>query len=292
MPYRMEKKLLFIFENHSENNISPVIPKTKKSRFVPGCVKWIAIIFALAITTKFILHLLFPRDVKASGEMVTLKLAGGPFNVPYYCAVEQPKGILILGTGDGGWSYWEENVAKHLMKEGFAIGGWDCRKFADSRTYDHAQLCAGFEAAVAAVRERCDPEAQLPVWYGGWSTGADQSVAAAISVNRPPNLVGLLLAAPGTRGRYGITSSDMLGITPEGPDTFSLAELAPKLGGIDVIQFIAGLDPMDDQEFLASYTGPKLMLKLPGLMHDMGGAGPEFLKKVDQAIEWSLRTKQ
>ena len=272
------------------SDIEPA-PLPKKRRWLRRTLIVLGIVI-LILLVKFIMHLVLPRNFRGSGEILPLKLPHGSYQTLYYNETDEPHGIVILGTGDGGWSYWEENVAKHLMKEGFAIGGWDCRKFADSRTYDHAQLCAGFEAAVAAVRERCDPEAQLPVWYGGWSTGADQSVAAAISVNRPPNLVGLLLAAPGTRGRYGITSSDMLGITPEGPDTFSLVELAQKLGGIDVIQFIAGLDPMDDQEFLASYTGPKLMLKLPGLMHDMGGAGPEFLKKVDQAIEWSLRTKQ
>lgn len=251
-------------------------------------LKWGGLILTLALTAQFLLHLLLPRKLVASGEMLPLTLAGGPFDVPFFCAEDPPKGIIILGTGDGGWSYWEENVANHLLKNGFAIGGWDCRKFADSRTYDHAQLCAGFEAAVAAVRLRCDPAAKLPVWYGGWSTGADQSVAAATSDKRPANLVGLLLAAPGTRGRYGITSSDLLGITPKGPDTYALAEMATKLGGLHVSQFIAGIDPLDDEECMSGHTGPKLLLTLPGLMHDMGGAGPEFLKKVDEAIEWSL----
>lgn len=101
--------------------------------------------------------------------------------------------------------------------------------FADSRKYDQAQLCAGFIAAVEAVRERTGAGDAVPVWYGGWSTGAEQSVAAAACANRLPQLVGLLLAAPGTRGRYGITSSDLLGGTPTGPDSFALADMVMPL---------------------------------------------------------------
>ena len=243
----------------------------------------------LILLTKLILHLVLPRDFAATGEMLTLDLAGGPLKVPYYCGPAMPKGIIILGTGDGGWSYWEENTARHLVAKGFAVGGWDCRKFADSRKYDHAALCAGYQAAVEAVRKRCHGPDSLPVWYGGWSTGADQSVAAATAADRPKHLIGLLLAAPGTRGRYGITTSDLLGSTPTGPDTFALAEMAPKLAGLRVVQFVAGLDPLDDEEWLTHYSGPKRFVHLPGLLHDMGGAGPEFQSKLDEALAWTLQ---
>ena len=77
----------------------------------------------LILLTKLILHLVLPRDFAATGEMLTLDLAGGPLKVPYYCGPAMPKGIIILGTGDGGWSYWEENTARHLVAKGFAVGG-------------------------------------------------------------------------------------------------------------------------------------------------------------------------
>lgn len=267
-------------------------PSLKSPRGKPRWLRhtlWLFIVVVMALAVKFILHLLLPRNFSATGEMLQLPLAEGPFRVPYYCGPQAPKGIVILGTGDGGWSYWEENTATHLVKKGYAVGGWDCRKFADTRKYDYARLCAGFEAAVVAVRNRCGGAETLPVWYGGWSTGADQSVAAATSPDRPRHLIGLLLAAPGTRGRYGITASDLLGADPTGPDTFALADMAPKLADLRVVQFMAGLDPLDDEEWLAEDPGPKLYIKLPGILHDMGGAGPEFLNKVNEAIAWTLQ---
>ena len=251
---------------------------------------WLLLAVLVALLIKFILHLLLPRDFAATGEMLSLHIAGGPFQAPCYCGPHKPKGIIILGTGDGGWSYWEENTAKHLAGQGFAVGGWDCRKFADSRTYDHAQLCAGYLALVEAVRKRCRGSGSLPVWYAGWSTGAEQAVAAATAADRPKRLIGLLLAAPGTHGRYGITAGDLLGADPSGPDTFALADLAPKLSGLRVVQFIAGLDPLDDEEWIKSVVGPYRIIELPGMLHDMGGAGPEFQGKVNEAIAWTLQT--
>jgi pimeloyl-ACP methyl ester carboxylesterase len=230
-----------------------------------------------------------PRNFAATGEMLPLQLSGAPFQTSYYCGPQPPKGIVILGTGDGGWSYWEENTAKHLSAQGYAVGGWDCRKFADSRQYDQAQLSAGFRAAVDAVRKRSGADEDAPVWYGGWSTGAEQSVAAACA-DRPPRLTGLLLAAPGSRGRYGITTSDLLGKEPRGPGSYAMADLAPGLQGLRVAQFAAGLDPLDDVNWLAKVSAPHRIFVLPGKLHDMGGAGPEFQQTLDKAIAWTLET--
>ena len=243
----------------------------------------------LAALVKFILHLLLPRSFVASGVKLPLDLAGGPFEVIYYCGGGVPKGVVILGTGDGGWSYWEENTARHLMENGYATGGWDCRKFATSRTYRQPELIAGFNAAVALMREHSGAADGSPVWYGGWSTGAEQSVAAAATTDRPEGLTGLLLAAPGERGRYGITTTDLLGQTPHGPDTFALKDFGPALQGVKVVQFVAGLDPMDDVNWLKTLTAPAHIIPLPGKLHDMGNAGPDFQKAMDDGIGWTLQ---
>ncbi len=275
-------------------SMNPFSPRMLENPSLPKrrwrIVRWLLIAVVLGLLIKFILHLLLPRNVAASGEMLKLELAGGPFEVPCFCKAQKPRGIIILGTGDGGWSYWEENTAKHLMDNGYAVGGWDCRKFADSRTYDQEMLSAGFVAAVEAVRKRCHVSATVPVWYGGWSTGAEQAVATATAADRPKQLVGLLLAAPGTRGRYGITTGDLLGSMPEGPGTFALTEMAPKLNGLRVAQFAAGLDPLDDVDWITALTTPHQVFELPLMPHDMGGVGPEFLSKVDEAIAWTLQT--
>ncbi len=241
----------------------------------------------------FIYHVLLPRGFSSTiAEPLPLQLATGPFNISYYAA-RQPKGILIVATGDGGWSnQWEEPTALHAAAAGFAVGGWDCRRFADTRTFNQAQLSEAFNAAVVAVRKRAGLPDDCPVWFTGWSTGAEWSVAAAASPDRDPSLVGILAAAPGDRSRYGITASDLLGLPPEGPGSFALADLAPALQGVHVVQFAAGMDPLDDVKWLDSLGpgSPHKLVQIPDVPHDMGGAGPRFLAEFDMAMQWMLDT--
>lgn len=253
-------------------------------------IVWLLVAVVLGLLVKFILHLVLPRNFAGTGEKLPLAISGPPFETLYYCGPGKPRGIVILGTGDGGWSYWEENTAKHLAERGFAVGGWDCRKFADTRSYDLPALAAGFKAAVEVVRKRSHASSSAPVWYGGWSTGAEQSLAAASVADRPAQLKGLLLAAPGTHGRYGITEQDLLGVDPSGPGSFALTDIAKDIKGLRVVQFAAGLDPMDDTDWIKNLSVPYKVIELPGKLHDMGEAGPEFQQKLDEAIEWTLQS--
>ena len=241
----------------------------------------------------FLYHLMMPRNyASAKAEVLPLQLSSGPFETHYYAA-QHPKGILIVATGDGGWSgQWEEPVALHAAAAGFAVGGWDCRKFADTRSFDSAQLSEAFNAAVAAVRTRASLPADCPVWFTGWSTGAEWSLAAAASPAREKHLVGILAAAPGDRSRYGISKADLLGAEPTGPGTYALADLAPALAGIRIVQFAGELDPLDDTEWLRSLTNstPHKVVEIPGAPHDMDRAGGRFLSEFDMAIQWMLDT--
>ncbi len=252
----------------------------------------IQILFLLPILW-FIYHLVMPRGfTSTTAEVLPLELSTGKFQTTYYPA-KDPKGIVIVATGDGGWSnQFEEPLARHLAASGFAVGGWDCRKFADTRKFNQAQLAESFNAAVAAVRKRAGMPAESPVWFTGWSTGAEWSLAAAASTDREKHLVGVLAAAPGDRSRYGITASDLLGLDPSGPDTFALVDLASGLKGVRVVQFAAALDVMDDVKWIESLgpETPHKVVTIPSAPHDMGGAGPRFQSDFDMAVQWMLDT--
>ena len=241
----------------------------------------------------FMIHVFMPRGYSSTTpEILPLSLTTGAFQTSYYAA-GHPKGVLIIATGDGGWSkQWEEPVALHAAAAGYAVGGWDCRKFADSRKFNQTQLAEAFNAAVAAVRSRAKLAADCPVWYTGWSTGAEWAVAAAASPTRPKHLIGILAVAPGDRSRYGINRKDLLGLPAHGSDSFALAALAPALHGIHIAQFTAALDPLDDAKWLASLSAktPHKLVKIPGVPHDMGRAGERFLAEFDMAIQWMLDT--
>jgi pimeloyl-ACP methyl ester carboxylesterase len=251
--------------------------------------KWIAVglgCLVLLFAIRFLMWRVSPKVFPKSKTAVTLSLSSGPFECRYYEAKEPINGIVVLGTGDGGWSYWEENTAKSLSRHGYYVIGWDCRKFADSRKFDHEGIVEGFNAAVSAAYDHVS-RTDLPVWYSGWSTGAEQSVAAAASRQRTPNLKGLLLVAPGSRGRFGLQTSDFLGVVPTGPGSFALADFANELEHIRVAQIAADLDPLDSSDWLTELKVPHKLFEMTNTLHDMGGAGPEFQKVLLNAIEWT-----
>jgi phosphatidylglycerol lysyltransferase len=99
-------------------------------------------------------------------------------------------------------------------------------------------------------------------------------------------------AAPGERSRYGISSSDLLGLPATGPDSFALADLAPALHGVRIAQFAAGLDPLDSAAWLDALDprSPHKLIMIPSVPHDMGLAGARFLAELDMAIQWMLDT--
>jgi len=239
----------------------------------------------------FVCHVFLPRQYTSKkAQVLPLHLSSGDFSVSYYAA-EHPKGIIIVATGDGGWSdQWEEPVADHAVAAGYVVGGWDCRRFADTRKFNQDQLVEAFNAAVAAVREKAKLPENTPVWFTGWSTGAEWALAAAATPKREKYLAGILPAAPGGRSRYGITQSDLLGMDPSGEGSFALADLSAGLAGIPIVQFAGGDDPLDDVNWLKSLTSatPWKLITIPDVPHDMDGAGNRFLSEFDQALQWTV----
>ena len=219
-----------------------------------------------------------------------LALERGAFEVAWYLPADgQPvRGFFVLGSGDGGWSYWETRMARHLVQNGWAVAGVDFASYA-ATDYKQVILAADLARLVTELGRRTGlpVDGQLPVVYGGWSMGAEQSLpAAAVRAMRPPGLCGLLLVAPGPRGRYGLRMADKLGITPTGKGTFGLADFAPKLRGLKLAQLHAGLDLLDSIDW---HEGLAINLRLwtyPRSFHDFSNASDDFLALTDEALDW------
>ncbi len=223
----------------------------------------------------------------------TLPLKRGTFSISWYRPSNAPvSGLCVLGSGDGGWSYWEERVAHHLAMRGWMVAGVD---FANYAVTDYTQriLATDYMRIVEELARRAgEPAAgtQRPVIYGGWSMGAEHALpAAANPATRPAGLRGLLLVAPGARGRYGLHRADKLGFTPTGEGTFALADFAPQLHDLRIAQLHAGLDPLDSIKWYAGLRLDLRLWKYPRAFHDFAGASDEFLALMDESITWLLK---
>ncbi len=119
--------------------------------------------------------------------------------------------------------------------------------------------------------------------------GAEHSLpAAAVRSARPAGLHGLLLVAPGPRGRYGLRTSDKLGFAPTGEGTFGLSDFAPQLKGLRLAQLHAGLDPLDSIDWFKDLQFDLRLWKFPRAFHDFSNANDKCLALTDKVINAPL----
>jgi len=218
---------------------------------------------------------------------VSIPTKHGEFSVQVFAPSDEMKALVVFGAGDGGWSYFEDRIARALAAEGYAVVGWDCRAYAKLGSYSQQDLAVDVNTAIQKGQAFLKGE-QSPIVLGGWSTGAEQMIAVAASPHRPKETTGLLILAPGERGRYGITMTDLLGLTPRGPDTFALADMAKHLEGLRVVQFHGEKDMLDQTSWLKKLTAPHHLEVYPNAGHDFDGASLAFLEQLCQKMAWLI----
>jgi len=229
-----------------------------------------------------------------SGEKIVIPLQRGPFTVLRYPAKlppgrTSPKVLVVFGSGCGGWSYWEENVCHKLQADGDEVLGIDFSLYAQM-DYDLAILESDYRTIVQKGLTTY-AAAQSPVILGGWSTGAEQAVAAAGGPQPPPGLVGLLLVSPGSEGGYGSYAVSYLDLDAPSTKLFKLTDFAPKLSGLQIVQWHAEFDPLDSISWLHLLKTPHREYTFPDAIHDYDGACASFLTGLSSSTSWILDKK-
>lgn len=227
------------------------------------------------------------HGLKPDARPEVLRTPRGEFHLTVYSARTKPRAVALLASGDGGWTDLEEKMARTLAAQGFNVVGWDCRDYAKLGTYDRAMLCKDVDAAIAKADEN-EHGRLLPAILVGFSTGAEQMISVAASDSRPRGLRGLLVLAPGHRGRYGIELSDLMGIPPKGPNTFSLEEMAPSLAGLRIFQINGEHDPLSQTSWLEKLNTEHKLEVYPDGWHLFRGGPPDFLELVGNGASWVL----
>lgn len=197
-----------------------------------------------------------------------------------------PQAIVIFGSGDGGWSAWEDAVAQWLREDGCYVVGFDLSEYA-AKDYTLALLGSDMAALAADAAARCNsPDA--PVIYAGWSMGAVQAVAATATKDRPAKLAGAIMMSADSRGRYGLRESDKMSVTPTGPGTFALSEFNSAVKNLRIAQFHGGADFMASSAWIQTLRSPHALYVVPGANHGFDGPADSFKDWVLRGVHWVL----
>lgn len=219
----------------------------------------------------------------ATDEVLDVDLARGPGKVHVYRGSGPPVATIVFASGDGGWTDWEDTMAKWLADAGWSVAGLNCREYAE-KDYDESLLAHDF----IVLNKALGAPAGTPVFYGGWSMGAAQAVAAA-GTEKAENLKGLLLFSCGSRGRYGLRVSDEIGVSPTGDLTFSLGEFSDDVKDLRVAQFQGGADFISSTAWINSLEDTTTALyRMPGYNHGFDGPDDKFQPFVLQSLGWLM----
>lgn len=216
-----------------------------------------------------------PTEVKA------VDLSRGPGKAYVYKHAVSPKAVIVFASGDGGWTDWEEEMASWLADAGWWVAGLNCRTYAE-KDYDGDLLAEDF---IRLARSVAAPE-DTPVFYGGWSMGATQAVAAA-AYERAPNLKGILLFSCGSRGRFGLRVKDEIGIAPTGEGTFALSEFNSDMEGLRVAQFHGTADFISSAAWIRALPNG-VLYEMPGYNHGFDGPSDAIKPQVLRSLAWLL----
>jgi pimeloyl-ACP methyl ester carboxylesterase len=222
------------------------------------------------------------------GTPLTLQLARGPFTVLDFPPQvrKEPRAIILFGTGDGGWTGFEEAICKTLQSGTYEAVGIDFARYADT-DYSLDILQRDMSRIAATIRAPY-ADNNPPVILGGYSMGAAQAIAAAGGPNRPEGLVGLLLVDPRSRGRYGLRLADKGDALPTGPGTFSMDDFSKTMGNLRVVQWHATEDPIDSRDWLATLTAPHREFDFGQTGHYYNNDRADFLTQFSDSVGWIL----
>ena len=221
------------------------------------------------------------------GQEVEMHLTRGPFTVYDFVPKKGPtRALIIFGSGDGGWSGWEETVSQTLSKHGYQVIGIDSATYATS-DYDLTTLQADYRQIAAHFLKPFGPNPP-PLLEGGWSMGAAQAIAVAGGPNPPPDLAGVIVASALSRGRFGLRLADKLNVLPTGPGTFAVRDFAPSFNHLPLAQWHAANDIIDSREWLQDLKGPHREFDFPDAGHNYNRASNAFLHRFLESVQWVL----
>ncbi len=251
-------------------------------------IRKLFIFFIIAWGGFVVWQLAFSNDLfQSGGRVLTLQLSQGPFPVFVFPSRQTPtKAIIIFGSGDGGWSTFEESIGRACQEHGYELIGIDSEAYAKT-DYDLATLQSNFSIIADKVREPFGKKPP-PLIVGGYSMGAAQAAAVAGGPNPPKGLVGLLVVDMLDRGRYGLRTSDQLNVLPTGPGTFGLEDFTQTMPHLRVVQWHAGEDSIDSLTWLDALTARHEEFTFPGTGHGYTDNRDQFISKFVNSIRWIL----
>ncbi|MDE1170316.1 MAG: hypothetical protein PW734_03765 [Verrucomicrobium sp.] len=219
--------------------------------------------------------------------VLTLPLSRGRATVYDLPPAGPPAAILVFVSGGNGWTFWEETLCRHLVRNGLYVLGLDLPAYA-AAPYTAENLASDLEriAAAAVPVQRAD---RVPILYGGVGPGAAQALLAA-QPPAPARLMGLLLVNPPARGRCGSGLAERFGMSAGGAGSFSLAAKGAALQDLPVAAAFDRNGWFVETGWIDAGAFPHRLFPFALGWNRFLRVDRDLLKAVDGALDWLLHS--
>jgi len=171
----------------------------------------------------------------------------------------EPRGVVVIWSGDGGWRDIDQSVGRVLVEKGFAVVGLDALRYFWS---DRSPEEMGRDLALMV--KAADPSEQLPILLAGYSFGANMLPFAWPKLDPQIRARTRLLAllAPEQKTGFHVSVGGWLGLSTGDADVIAAILALPP----DITLCIHGVDE-DDSGCASSRLTSREVLALPGGHH-------------------------
>ncbi len=200
-----------------------------------------------------------------------------------------PKPLVLLVSGEGGWRRFDEVLAGLLADAGFWVGGVDAMQYFWHPQDDRQALAADCRTLAGALAAAAKRPADAPLVLAGYSFGADIAPWVAGAGGWGDRVRGLVMIGPDETGSLEFRVSEILGFQAK-DHVFSVAEALRGVAGTPVL-FLHGAKDKDSAARVLS-TGavpPKKLIVIPGADHHFSGREEDLEAALRDGMAWLLR---
>ena len=222
---------------------------------------------------------------------------GSPVTLQLYQqenAINQP--LVLMTSGDGGWSPFCADIAAHIAATGKTVVGFNAKEYlvnfaSSQKPVTPDELVRDYGEIIRASAAQPGVNSRTRLTLAGWSLGAGYSILAATDPSLRDRVDRVIAISLPVYNELAWKPTDaVIYITHGTPHekVFDTHQYLTKLGSLSLVMLNATDDdtaPLPDaQSLFKTATGPKHFYQVKASGHHFEGGEQEFYRDLDQGL--------
>jgi pimeloyl-ACP methyl ester carboxylesterase len=238
------------------------------------------------------------HEVKHTTFQATIR-GGSPVTLQLYQQANATNQSLVLMTsGDGGWSPFCADIAAHIAATRMTVVGFNVKEYlvnfaSSQKPVTPEELVRDYDEIIRASAAQQGVNSQARVILAGWSLGAGYSILAAADPSLRDRVDRVVAISLPVYNELAWKPTDALIYITHGTPrekVFDAHQYLTRLGSIHLVMLNATDDDtaplLQAQSLFNTATGPKHLYPVKASGHHFEGGEQEFYRDLDQGLSF------